>query len=421
MGRGSKRRAWPLQRQIDALRPLADPSTQLPFPDDAVQDGRINLRGLGYSDPSTGQTLMHVAVWNGRLDAVQWLCDHGPRSLVNKPNNHGVTPLQLACRNSHLHIAQLLFSSAQADIHSRCKAGRTPLLEAAIQSTAGHSDCMHWLLANGAARDAAVPWSEYGVTPFMYACQNEDLDVVKLMYAGTGSDTRILMVADQTTGITPIISACRRGHLELVTWLVENGARDFDVANSVGYTPIMYALVQQQFDIVQFLVGAIARTGGSVSAIKAVNHLSLDGASPLSLTLEMQHPEWSDWLIHARADPCYADNVARPPRENELPVRGRTLIHRMAGLGNLKAMEWLIASAAQGQVTTADDQGCTPMILACQRGILDMVRSLYRNGAKSTIGTPDAHGKTPIQFTCLMGQSFTYREMAEEERRRNTT
>ena len=237
----------------------------------------------------------------------------------------------------------------------------------------------------------------------MYACQHKDLDVVKLTYAGTGSDTRILMVADQTTGITPVISACRRGHLELVTWLVENGARDFDVANSVGYTPIMYVLVQQQFDIVQFLVGAIARTGGSVSAIKAVNHLSLDGASPLSLTLEMQHPEWSDWLIHARADPCYADNVARPPRENELPVRGRTLIHRMAGLGNLKAMEWLIASAAQGQVTTADDQGCTPMILACQRGDLDMVRFLYRNGAKATIGTPDAHGKTPIQFACLMG------------------
>ena len=426
MARGSKRRSWPLMRQIEALMPLTEPNNLLPFPDEEVRDGRINLRGLGYSDQILGWTLMHAAVWNRRLDLAEWLYKHGAKSLVNKPNidgdtplmravekghmeiaewllshggaatdtnNRGETPLQIACRYNHLDIAQLLVGSAQADIHSRCNYKRTPLLEAVMQSTEGHSDCMHWLLANGAAQDAAVPWSE-GSTPLMFACQHEDLDVVKLMFAGTGSDAAHLMVADPDSGTTPIISACRRGHLELVIWLVENGVCNLESTNSAGNTPIMFALTAKRFDILKFLVGAISQAGGSVRVLQAVNHKNPGSATPLNLALETKQFDVAEWLIEAGADlfevgaeqsaKWTVDNTEKAPQQICAPVCGRNIMHRMAGTGNLKAVEWLVASGARGQVATADSQGCTPMLLACQHCDLDMPE-LLRNCCTTTV------------------------------------
>ena len=425
-------------RQLNALRPLTELASKLPFPDKEVRDGRINLRGLGWSDPSNGQTMMLVAATNGyanALDLAEWLCKHGAQSLVNKPNHdgdtplmcaserghveiaqwllshggaatdtndRGETPLQLACRNNHLEIAQFLLGSTQADIHSRCNAGRTPLLEAVMESSQGHSDCMHWLLANGAAQDAAVPWSE-GSTPLMFACQYEDLEVVKLMFASTGSDANHLMATEPSSGTTPIISACRRGHLELAVWLVEKGVCNLESANSAGNTPIMFALTGERFDILQFLVDAITRTAGSARVLKAVNHTNPEGATPLNLALELQHIDWAEWLIQVGADLSELDNTTRSPQKRCDLVCGRTLMHRMAGTGNLKAVEWLVASGARGQVATADSQGCTPMLLACQRGDLDMAKLLYHNGARQSIETPDKGGVTPIQLACRMG------------------
>ena len=237
----------------------------------------------------------------------------------------------------------------------------------------------------------------------IYTCnQHNYVDILKII--------RFRLCTHRDLGTTPIVSACRRGHLELIIWLVENGVES---TNSTGNTPIMFALTAKQFDILKFLVGAISQAGGSVRVLQAVNHKNPGSATPLNLALETKQFDVAEWLIEAGADlfevgaeqsaKWTVDNTEKAPQQICAPVCGRNIMHRMAGTGNLKAVEWLVASGARGQVATADSQGCTPMLLACQRGDLDMAKLLYHNGAKRSIETPDAGGTTPIQLACRMG------------------
>eukprot|EP01046_Picozoa_sp_COSAG06_P032153 COSAG06_NODE_3191_length_5705_cov_4.417053_5_plen_155_part_00 len=56
-----------------------------------------------------GRTACWVAAHSGRLNVVRWLVEECDVD-VERPDNRGVTPLQVACENGHVGVAQYICS-----------------------------------------------------------------------------------------------------------------------------------------------------------------------------------------------------------------------------------------------------------------------------------------------------------------------
>ena len=89
-------------------------------------------------------------------------------------------------------------------------------------------------------------------------------------------------------GDTPIIKACRRGHAEVASFLLEQGA-NIDARNEDGYTPLMLACYWEQLEVVDLLLrhGADAgltsnngRTCYDTARTDAVRALLARGSAP---------------------------------------------------------------------------------------------------------------------------------------------
>ena len=62
-----------------------------------------------------------------------------------------------------------------------------------------------------------------------------------------------LLESTDEFGDTPIIKACRRGHIEVTSFLLEQGA-NIDARNEDGYTSLMLACYWEQLQIVDLLL-----------------------------------------------------------------------------------------------------------------------------------------------------------------------
>jgi len=81
------------------------------------------------------------------------------------------------------------------------------------------------------------------------ACEAGDLERVRELARG-GVD----VCRANDDGWTPMMFACKHGHLHIVQFLFQNGAKD-DVRrpNNDGATPMWFACQEDHLDIVQFL------------------------------------------------------------------------------------------------------------------------------------------------------------------------
>ena len=83
------------------------------------------------------------------------------------------------------------------------------------------------------------------------AAQNGHLEVVQfLVESGAKKDQ-----GRTDDGSTPLFIAAENGHLEVVRFLVESGANTDQCRTSDGAMPLVIALQQGHLEVVQFLVG----------------------------------------------------------------------------------------------------------------------------------------------------------------------
>lgn len=214
------------------------------------------------SDPNTGESRLkpHMneevsrivnlpllrATKEGDLDEVDNLLEMGLVD-VNFANQHGDTPLILACWYGHKYIAaRLLDSGAQLDV-TNCD-GNCALNVAAYR---GNSEAVEMLIRHRATVDvpdhmtgktALVKAAYVGHTPTAIALLDAKANVnaadtqgyTSLAFATSFNHEYMLQVllhsdADPNTqdvfGITPLIHAAARGRLDTVQMLLQAGAR----------------------------------------------------------------------------------------------------------------------------------------------------------------------------------------------------
>ena len=119
----------------------------------------------------TNCTPLRAACFDGRLDIVQYLVEHGAKINISDAFNN--TCLMIAASKGHLNVVKYLLSiGSNPDVVSNC--GNTALHFAAER---GHLDVIKCLLEKG----AQIIENTFGMTPLNLAAENTKAHVVEYL------------------------------------------------------------------------------------------------------------------------------------------------------------------------------------------------------------------------------------------------
>ena len=170
-----------------------------------------------------GFTALHDAAYNGSLEIVQWLAEHGLD--VKAKDDDGCTALYFACINGNPELVKWLVEQG-VDVNAKNAYGKTALHEAAWRK--GRLELVQYLVERGA--EVNIADCEFPV--LHNAASAGDLEVVQWLVEH-GADIN----AKDMWGRTVLHSAAYGDSVELIQWLVEQGL-DINATDNAGETPL---------------------------------------------------------------------------------------------------------------------------------------------------------------------------------------
>ena len=191
---------------------------------------------IHYVDPiqmkdQNGIAAIHVASVYGNISALKLLLDHTKctnqtTNIVNVLTNDSINAVLMACEKNyqnHLQVVQILHQNGAHVTGHVNEFGDFPLWTASYH---GNIEIVSWLLTaienggGGAVEDISTRTAR-GDTAFSAAVQNGKLETCQLLLKH-GAEIR----TTNESGIMPMWLACQFGDMNLVQFLVSNGAGD---------------------------------------------------------------------------------------------------------------------------------------------------------------------------------------------------
>ena len=157
----------------------------------------------------------------------------------NLVDENGNPMLVLAIKDHSYQVIDLLLSSKGMDVDLSNKQGETPLMLASIN---GELPMVKTLILKNKAQIDHIGW-----TPLHYACAKGHLDVASFLIAN-GANVNALSLG----GTTPLMMAVQSGNELLVKLLLDKGA-DLQIRNAEGITAIDIADIYNKPEISQGL------------------------------------------------------------------------------------------------------------------------------------------------------------------------
>jgi hypothetical protein len=325
----------------------------------------VNTRS---SDGSTA--LLWLAHWND-LDSANLLLAAG--ADANTANDFRSTPLSEACINGNASLVRSLLKGG-ANPNTPTATGETPLMTCAKTGTA---DAVARLIEYGAAVNAAEPSENQ--TALMWAAAERHPETVKTLI-----DAHADLKANTKQGFTAIHFAARAGDIESVKLLLAAGV-DVNIVTqavgsanrisnflgisktigSLGYTPLLVAVVRGRIDVAMYLLDH----GADPNNIDA-------GFTPL----HWASSKWESFtanLVYGFDDPM----AGIPDRDSKLRLVKALLAH---GANVNLRMTKPQPNFAGGYL---DATGATPLLLAASADDLEMMHILLNAGADPKILT----------------------------------
>ena len=349
-----------------------------------------------------GMTPLNLASFNGNHEIVSMLLESGADITIGDMDNS--QPIHCAAISGNVHVAELLLAQG-ADVNDKDNNGATPLGFAAGRR---HLDMVRYLIEQGA--DVNVQNAE-GWTPIFFAGTPE----VAAVILDNGGN----MNAQSNDGATPLHSAVWRRRTELVRFLLERGA-DPNLRNAVGITPLFAVNGENASQIAILLIdnGAqinikdgqnstplhtIASTG-SVEAAELmlakgadINAMTDFGWTPLSMAA-MCNAEITGFLLSKGANV----NPHEIEKKEGCPCTGfQTPLHCAIRSDSINTVKILVENGALVNVT--DENGMTPLHAAvnnCNSEIVD-----YLIGRDAYLNLKDEkYGRTELHTAVINGQ-----------------
>jgi serine/threonine-protein phosphatase 6 regulatory ankyrin repeat subunit A/serine/threonine-protein phosphatase 6 regulatory ankyrin repeat subunit B len=266
-----------------------------------------------------GRTALIGHAQEGRLGAVRALVEAG--AAIDTIDLDGQNALFSAASHGHLEITRLLLEhGGDPDVVNRF--GADAVLAAA---NAEDRPMVALLLAHGAHATTAMP---DGTTALAIAIQHDDLAMVRLLLPEDAPlDREIARIG------APLHVAAYYGADDVAAYLLERHAA-LD-ASADGFTPLMYAVIDDHVDVATRLVAAGASTtvdregatllhfaafAGSLGSVQllvehgmAVDVRNLQGGTALRSAADAGHTEIVAYLLAHHADPSVRDDVGLSP------------------------------------------------------------------------------------------------------------
>ena len=334
-------------------------------------------------------TPLHAAAGAGKRGATEFLISKGALVNADAVAEGPGAPLHYATDGGSKEVTELLISKG-AIIDSRNKKGETSLHLAAKK---GYNDLAKLLVANKADVDAKT---KDGWTPLHFAADNGHKDIAALLIEN-GADTNAK--SNESKG-TPLFYAARSGHKGVIKLLIDKGATISEVDDL-----LYYMCEHLHTDLAEFFIQKGANVNserwGNVTAFYILWNWDANKIADSNQTdifrLLLDHganpnaKERWDWsLLHYAAEVEVYIDMARMlldkganPNIRE-SIDGRTPLHHAANSDTdtrFKAMIELLVSRG-AEVNVKDYYGRTPLSMAKDNGLTEIVNLLRKHGAK---------------------------------------
>ena len=241
----------------------------------------ITISNFTTRDLKFGATELHYASRNDKARIAR-ACIAFNDDDVNAPNDHGWTPLHLACHHGHVKMAKLLLKSgAQPSLCHKSGKGHIPI-SLAIQKE--NIDTVKLLLTYH-EQDKERSLQNFG-NAIRQAARVGNIEIIKLLASSLGPD---LMHSRSSRNNTVLHGASYFNNAEVIELLLELGA-DVESVGRKGATPLSNAAKHICPDSARALLAAGA----------AVNHVDERGRTPLDLAHYMHdvHPDKVESRLH---------------------------------------------------------------------------------------------------------------------------
>ncbi|HBL98520.1 TPA: hypothetical protein DDZ86_02660 [Candidatus Dependentiae bacterium] len=427
----------------------------------ACEKGHIGIVGFLFDKGANlnlknnnGDTALHTACEKSNVQIVQSLITKGAN--LNLKNNDGNTVLFLACKVGDANIAKLLIEGG-ADLSLKTNAGNSALILACKAGHATVTSTAKLLIENGASigvKDIS------GNTPLHLACLNYYFDIVKLLI-GKGVDfnvkngdgktpvdllgiqgtprerfelcmllvkeygkdiiaqVKLLMQsgvdfnAKDENGNTLLHLVCKRGLIEIVKCLVEKGAC-VNVKNNDGAIP--FDLLRKKGtpkERAEICILLIKEKGdGSAPSVKlllqgkvSLKTIDKDGNSSMHWACKRGLSEMVQLLIEKGADICVKNSDNKTPFDL-FGMKGssneRTKFFMRLIKNGFAPASMPDALRQQGwfNFDTKDENGDTLFHLACEKGLIELVKIITEKKAPVVVNIYDW---TPLHYACAEG------------------
>lgn len=208
------------------------------------------------------------------------------RSLISKnPKNHVGTPVLLhALQNNEWEIVKKLIN-LDADCNIQDKEGKSALMYAIIANRADIVDLLLEKKANIHSKTSA------GYIAMDFAIKNRNLEIIVA-----------LATKDKTLSFRAFLIAITKGDLDMVKALLPLNLKNLE-KKEAGFTPLMHAASNQQFEIVKFLV----TSGANLNATNTEN------STMVHIAARLNKPSIVKFLTNLGADLNLRDNENHTP------------------------------------------------------------------------------------------------------------
>lgn len=237
------------------------------------------------------------------------------------------------------------------------------------------------------------------------------LDIVKFLVQDCHAD----LERKNSIGCSPFWIACGYGHIAIVEYIMKVPSFDLVKAchetNVTGDTPLLAAVFKGHTTIVEMILDALASDAWDVLTKKNKNGdtcLGLAVSIPSDDKLIQILLDVEERLSDDKEDRCYKNDRPLNSRNN----LGLTPLLVACERDNLNIVKMLITRGADVSVT--DKDGRTPLAIASFCGCLDVIQYLLAmDGADEFLNAQDSNGCTPLWLAARTGNVNVVRMLVE--------
>ena len=366
-----------------------------------------------------------------RIQIIWFTYNQHTKAHINDVGTNQQTPLWIAAQRGHTETVQGLLSSdddGQIDIDAVNVLGESPLYAAVVNN---HRDVVHVLLSRGANINFEVPSD--GNTPLMAAIARGHLQITRLLM--TRSDLQIDHQNRYKLGETALFSAAKKDRIEVVRLLLNRDSAEIgiyedqqmeitsiadpNVTNYEGQSPLWIAASEGNVECMRYLIEA----GATINfAISSTSHAPLvdiykEGSTPLLIASENGHDDAVDLLLNLPSNNLdIGSNITiNATRTHD----GATPLFVAAAKGNRNIAGKLLDKGADPTMQT--HQGMNALLDTASKGQLEVIQMLHEHLLKvwtpreisHFVNTTNNEGMTPLHLACIRGHDDTVEYLVE--------